>query len=72
MAEDSDGAKGRLPQDGPPWHTDYFELKVIKPSGSKRDFCPSLNYTEESKLGDFLRIRVITRDKFYQSDPSVW
>ena len=24
------GAKGRLPQDRPLWHKDYFELKVVK------------------------------------------
>lgn len=24
------GAKGRLPQDGPIWYEDYFELKTIK------------------------------------------
>ena len=38
----------------------------------RRNFCPSLNHTEESKLGVFPRIKVISRDKFYLSGPSVW
>ena len=33
-----------------------------------RNFCLSLNYLEESRLGVFPRMRVITRDKFYLSD----
>ena len=31
-----------------------------RPYGLKRNFCPSLNYIEASKLGVFPRIRVIS------------
>ena len=42
------------------------------PVGSKRNLCLAFNYLEESKLGVFPRMRVITRDKFYPNDPYVW
>ena len=47
-----------------------FKPKAIKTL--KRNFGPSCNHTEESKLGVFHRVRIITRDKLYPSDPSVW
>lgn len=56
----------------------YFGMKIIlhwrwsESCELKTNFCPSLDHIEESKLGIFLGIRVITRDKFYQSDPSIW
>ena len=40
------------------------------PVGSREKISPSL-YLEESKLGVFPRIRVISRDKLYLSDSSV-
>ena len=49
------------PQNVPLQHVDYFEL----------NFRPSLGYIEESKWRVFLRIRLISRDKFYLSDLSV-
>ena len=62
-------AEGRLPQEGPFWHVDYFELKPIKTLWA---FSPTLNYTEESKSEGLSRIRVITRDKFDLSKPYIW
>ena len=47
------GAKGRLPLNGPCWHKYYSELKELRPYGLKRNFCPSLHNTEESKLRSF-------------------
>lgn len=59
---------GRL-QDGPCEREDYSELKVIKALQPERMVCPSLNFGEDSTLGVFPRRRVISRDKFYPSDP---
>lgn len=39
--------------------------------GLQRNFLPSLNCIEESKLGVFPGIKITTRDKFYLSDPFV-
>lgn len=39
---------------------------------AQKELLSSLNYTEESKLEVFSRKRVISRDKFYVSEPSVW
>lgn len=41
-----------------------------RPCGLKRNFCPSFNYWEKSKLGVCSRMRVITRAQFYLSGPS--
>ena len=30
VVHDYVGAQGRLPQNGPQWHIDYFELKLLK------------------------------------------
>lgn len=40
--------------------------------GFKRNFCPSHNYVEESKLGIFLRTKIITRNEFCLNGLSVW
>lgn len=48
------------------WTEDNQDL-----SGSTETFA-WLDYLKESKLGVFSRVRIITRDKFYQSDPPIW
>lgn len=53
-------------------NVDCIELRQSQPQELRRNFCPSLNYTKESKFGVFSRIKVITRDKSYLSDTSVW
>lgn len=37
-----------------------------------RNFLVLPNFLEESKLGVFLRVRIITRDEFYLNDLSIW
>lgn len=50
----------------------HFELKAVENSRLQRNFCPSLNYLEEFKLEVFPRMKIISRDKFDPSGPSVW
>ena len=65
--------EGRPPQNRPLEHEVYSVLKAINsPRKLKRNLCFSLDYTERFKLEGFPRIRLISRGKFYQSDPSVW
>lgn len=49
-----------------------LSYRQMRPCGLKRKFCPSLNYLEELKWGAFLRMIIITRDKFHLSEPSIW
>lgn len=52
-----------------------FGMKVIlswrqwRPRGLRRNFCPSLNSTEESKLGVLPRRKDISRGTFHLSEP---
>ena len=43
---DTVGTKGRLPQDGPFWHVDYFELKAIEILQPQEKLHPSPKYIE--------------------------
>lgn len=58
-------AEGGLSQDEPPRHGDCFELKAIETLQALEEFCPSLNYVEESKR-NFPESRVIIGDTFYR------
>ena len=61
------------PPNVPLWYIDYLELKTLEILLAQEKLLSSLNYVKESKLGGvFPRIRLINRDKFYLSDPSVW
>ena len=68
----TEGVHNEPSQHVPLWHMDYFELKAIETSRLQRNFCPSLNYLEEFKLEVFPRMKIISRDKFDLSGPSVW
>ena len=48
-----------------------FWTKAIETAGLQRNFYPSLNYLENFKLEVFPRMRIISRDKFDLSGPSV-
>lgn len=43
-----------------------------RPGRLMRKFCPSFNYTKESKWEVFPRIEGVTKDNFYLSDPTIW
>lgn len=57
------GSEQVLPSHVLLWHADYFALKAMETLQPHRNFCPSHNYLQESKLRALPRMGVITRDK---------
>lgn len=58
-------------QNVPFWHVAYFELKAIKSRRLKGNLSPPLTPLKNLRRVS-PSIRVMTRDKFDLSDPSVW